>query len=142
MKKTILNLLILVSLNSCGQNLKCSDFHQGNFTLTSFGTTPMVSKVVRNENEHIETIIELPEELKDLDIPTRYYAKIEWITECSYKMTYDETKMELNPILSSYNKSGGILVKLIEIKENCFYYKSIFKLDGQTIELNGKLCKE
>ena len=131
-----------MSMNSCGQNLLCNDFKEGSFTLTSFGNSPIISKVVRNSNSHIETITELPEEMKGLNIPMKYYVNIEWITECSYKMTYDGTKMQLNPLLISYNESGGILVELLEIKGNCFFYKSSFKLNGQDYELKGKLCKD
>jgi hypothetical protein len=142
MKNSIIFCLLILTINSYGQNLSCNDFKEGSFTLTSFGEYPMISKVVRNSNSQIETITELPEELKGLNIPMKYYANIEWLTECSYKMTYDETKMELNPLLISYNESGGILVELLEINDNCFFYRSSFKLEGQDMEIKGKLCKD
>ena len=86
---------------------------------------------------------ELPIELKDLGYPTApQYGIITWIDDCTYRLTYDESKAELTDTQKLINSLGGVLTEMTKIEENCFYYKSTLKYEGGEQITIGKLCKE
>jgi len=69
--------------------------------------------------------------------------KIEWIDECSYRLTYDESKGQLDEEEQWINDNNGIVVSKIQIEEKCMIYNaSMTTTDGQVISQKGIICKE
>lgn len=130
-------------MNSFSQNLKCSDFKNGTFIVSISEPIQINWKIVREGNNQTELVTKLPQELIDSGYPTDpQYGIINWIDDCNYRLTYDDSKSELSESQKMINDLGGVLTELIRIEENCFYYKSTLKYkDGEQI-LNGILCKE
>ncbi|MEC4049637.1 hypothetical protein OX284_009375 [Flavobacterium sp. SUN046] len=92
MNNTILILFLLIGISTNAQNLKCKDFKKGTFKLEITSPYKMKVKVIRNGNKQTETITEIPEEFKNI-IKDNFTVKekIEWIDDCSYRLTYDES---------------------------------------------------
>ena len=122
-------------MNSCAQNLTCADFKEGTFIVPGEVKEDIPYKIVRNGNFQTEIV-------SDPEYKQTSYILLDWIDDCSYKSTYDVTKMELTDYQKFINKNGGILTELIKIDGKCFYFKSTLKADGKTERIDGKLCKE
>lgn len=158
-KKTNISLLIiiLIGLHSCAQDLTCADFQNGkfyipasdkmkNYTIVSSDST---KKVVNNEQPNFKnytiirdknTQIEWAEGL-NVGIPA--YEKIEWINDCTYRLTYDKAKTELDDRQKWINENNGIIVSKIKIEGRCMLYKATMTtIDGVETSQNGKICKE
>ncbi len=69
------------------------------------------------------------------------HAIIEWIDECTYKLTYDSTKSELTDFQKMVNGLGGFMNEMIKIEGNCFYFKSTLKYNGGEQSIEGNFCK-
>lgn len=143
MKKSLLLLFLLIEIVANAQNLRCKDFKKGTFIVQITSPYEMKFKVIRNGNKQTETIIEIPEEFKNIikDNDT-VNEKVEWIDDCSYRLTYDESIEKLDKYQKAINDANGILVELIKIEGNCFYYKSTQKSKAGDIVSNGTICKE
>lgn len=139
MKKTkiLLLTLILIGLNSCAQELTCSDFKQGKFNVIYENGNKF--EVVRNGN--FQTEIKTSEN-GSVEKNKVFYETIEWIDDCTYRLKIDESKTEMDKMHKLLNKNNGILTEMTKIEGNCFYFKATFNLDGQTEIKNGKICKE
>ena len=143
MKNIFLAILVLIVTTSCGQNLQCEDFKNGTYTIEIAIPIKMKGKLIRNGNEQKEVITEIPDELKDSGLLHKtVYGKIEWIDDCSYRLIYDESKDELNESQKLINSFGGILTEFIKIEDDCLYYKSSIKVNGNEEVINGVICKE
>jgi len=143
MRKIVLIIISLIGINSFGQNLNCSDFKNGTFNVSISEPIQINWKIVREGNNQTELVTELPQELIDSGYPTDpQYGIINWIDDCTYRLTYDESKSELSESQKMINTLGGVLTELTKIEENCFYYKSTLIYEGGEQILNGKLCKE
>jgi hypothetical protein len=132
MKKIILLLIITLSLSSCAQNLKCADFKDGEFIIESSVRDNRIIKVTRNGNNQIEFV----------NGETTRYEIIEWIDDCSYKLIYDKSKMDLNDIQKYTNLNGGVIVTKLKIEGDCLYYKATFQFEGEVQRLDGKICAQ
>jgi hypothetical protein len=77
MKKAIFIIFLLMNLNIYSQEKKCSDYKAGKFTYTN----PLYKnwKVLRNENEQIET-----DNVNKIELR----ASINWVSDCEYILTY------------------------------------------------------
>jgi len=143
MREILLITLTLIGINSFGQESNCSDFKNGTFYVSISEPIQINWKIVREGNAQTEIVTELPKELIDSGYPTGHqYGIINWIDDCTYRLTYDESKSELSESQKLINSLGGVLTELIKIKENCFYYKSTLIYEGGEQILNEKLCKE
>ena len=143
MKKAIRLTFILIGINCFGQELTCEDFKEGTFKIEVSEPVKIEWKIIRKGNEQTEIITEIPGEYKDLGYPTDpLYVKIEWIDDCSYRATYDESKSELTESQLFINSVGGITAEMIRIEGNCFYYKSTMKVGKEEQVIEGKMCKE
>lgn len=142
MKKKLIIILTLIGINSFGQELSCADFKTGTFNTSISEPVQINWKIVRDGNVQTEIMPELPIELKDSGYPTDpQYGIINWIDDCTYRLTYDESKAELTESQKLINYLGGVLTELIKIEENCYYYKSTLKYEGGEQVTSGKLCK-
>ena len=143
MKKTIVLFLtfIFIGLNSCAQELTCSDFKNGNFYVPADKEILLTYRLIRNGNQQTE-IVEDPENTLGNDYTKTAYEIIEWINDCTYRLKYDESKMQLTKYQKFLNDNNGILTELIKIKGKCFYYKATLSVNGDDQIMNGKICKE
>ncbi len=128
--------IVLVGLNSSAQNLSCSDFQNGTFTIPNESGSQSEYKLIREGKVQME-VVEIEDEKFTI------YGIIEWINECSYILKYDNSKMSLPEELQFINDHGGIVTDLIKIEDKCFYYKSVLIIDGkETQRIDGKFCKD
>jgi hypothetical protein len=139
--KILLLTLILIGLNSCAQELTCSDFKNGNFYVPADKETLLTYKLIRTGNQQTE-IVEDPENTRGTDYNKTAYEIIEWIDDCTYRLKYDESKMKLTEYQKFLNDNNGVLNELVKIKGKCFYFKSTLNVNGETQVMNGKICKE
>ncbi|MCF7559158.1 hypothetical protein L3X39_00790 [Sabulilitoribacter multivorans] len=72
-----------------------------------------------------------------------FHEIIEWIDDCTYRLTYDESKMELDEMKKWTNDNNGIVVSKRRIEKNCMFYNATMTTNsGETISQNGVICKE
>ncbi len=142
MKKTILIALFLViGIKINAQELACSDFKNGNFYVPADKETLLPYKIIRNGNHQTE-IVEDPENILGADFNKIAYEIIEWIDDCTYRLKFDDSKMELTEYQKFLNDNNGILNELVKIEGKCFYFKSTLSVNGETHQMTGKICKE
>jgi hypothetical protein len=115
------------------QELSCADFKEGAFSIEGYvnGTT-IKYDIIRYpdfQEEHFENMDPIK-------------VNIKWIDDCSYILTADPARAQYDDIAREINDSGGIRVSLLEIKDNCFLFKSIANFDGEDVRLDGKICKD
>lgn len=142
MKRTLLFLLTIFSLNATSQNLECRDFKNGTFIMTIEKPLRSVSKIIRRGNQQTEILLEKPKELEDTDLPFKALVKLNWIDDCTYIGKFNSAKIKLQDYQKFINDNGGILVEKIKIEGKCFFYRSTLKLKDESIVINGKICKE
>ena len=163
MKKSILltfGFVTLLSNFSCKSNyekptLTCSDFKIGkfyiqeneesrNYTVISNDSTWKIKDkndsaftkiiIVRKENSQIENKIEFENPKHEI---------IEWIDDCTYRLTYDSLKMELDEGEKMINKHNGIVVTKRLIEGKCMLYTATITINNaQKISQDGIICKE
>jgi hypothetical protein len=148
---------LLIVINSWSQDLVCDDFKTGEFYIpqTSLSedytiiSNDSVKKhkskkdskihqyiVVRNKSDQIEW-------KNGIGNGNPTYEKIEWIDNCSYRLTYDETKMNLNKNQKWVNLNNGIIVSIIKIENSCMHYDATMTTnDDRTISQQGLICKK
>ncbi|WP_034917035.1 hypothetical protein [Gillisia sp. CAL575] len=136
-----ISLLLIISLNTYSQELKCIDFKNGTFLSPATDQIPYSYTIIRNGNKQTEIINDPNNTLPD-DIKKITYGIIEWVDECTYRLKFDETKMELSEFQKFMNDNNGTLNELLKIEDNCFYYKSTLLVNGEEIRLDGKFCAE
>lgn len=147
--KIMLTLILLIGLTSNAQELTCSDFKEGTFYIPS---TEIESKTeIENKENNAET--EKYIVIRKGNTQTEWtngvgngnpdYEIIEWIDDCTYRLTYDDSKYELDAEKKWINDNNGIVVKKTKIIDNCLIYVSTLTMnDGQKISQNGKICRE
>jgi hypothetical protein len=140
-KKILLLTLILIGLNSCAQELTCSDFKNGNFYVPVDNENIFAYKIIRNGTQQTE-IVEDPENILGADFNKTSYGIIEWIDDCTYRLKYDDAKMELTEFQKFMNDNNGVLNELVKIEGKCFYFKSTLDVNGETQQMTGKICRE
>jgi hypothetical protein len=126
----------MVAFQLNGQKLTCANFKNGTFIVPKMSENIPEHKLVRNGNSQEEIIQVNGQTIK-------IYGNITWINECSYKLTYDLTKMKPSKEIQFINDNGGIITELIKIEDNCFYYKSFLLVNGKEFKrIDGKYCKK
>ena len=149
--------LFYLLLNSCSNNLSCLDFKTGTFfipenedlleyTIQNKDSTYSV-KIERNKNISRYLVIRnegtQTEWINGVGNGDPIYEKIEWISDCSYRLTYDDEKMELNEEQIYMNQNNGIVVEMTEFIGKCVKYKATSKDgNGEVITQKGIFCKE
>jgi len=149
--KTIQTLILLIGITSNAQELNCSDFKEGTFYIPE---TEIDSKnTTDNENDENDAKIEKYVIIRKGNTQTEWtngvgkgnpdYEIIEWIDDCTYRLTYDNSKYELDAEKKWINDNNGILVTKTEIVDNCLkYVATLTTNDGQKITQNGIICRE
>lgn len=71
------------------------------------------------------------------------YEIIEWIDDCTYRLTYDAAKSELDESEKWINENNGIVVSNRKIEGKCMFYNATMTTnDGRKISQNGTICSE
>ena len=159
MKKTtfFIAIFLLIGIKINAQELTCKDFKIGDFYIpeteemrkytiqVNDSIAEMADKrdlsikkwiVVREENTQIEW-------KNGIGNGNPEYEIIEWIDDCTYRLTYDSSKSELDEGKKWVNDNNGIVVSKTKIKNNCLYYTATMTTnDGQKISQDGIICKE
>ena len=159
MKKTKLLLIVLslIGLNSCAQKLTCSDFKIGTFYIPeteemskyTIEANDSIAELTDKRDLSIKKLIVVREKNTQIEwkngigngIPE--YEIIEWIDDCTYRLTYDASKSELDDGKKWVNENNGIVVSKTKIENKCLYYTATMTTnDGQKISQDGIICKE
>ncbi|MEQ6122978.1 hypothetical protein AAON49_02105 [Pseudotenacibaculum sp. MALMAid0570] len=116
-------------------NLKCKDFRKGKFFIVSDSIYRVKINIVRKETSQIEYVKGDEKRIK--------HEVINWLDDCTYRLKYDENKMELDEMEKWINNNNGLLVKKINITGKCMIYEaSLETKEGKTLSQKGKICKE
>ncbi len=159
MKKQFLLLLgiVFIGLNSCSQDLTCSDFKTGKFYIPidnklekyTIESNDSISELKIDNDKNIRELIVIREketqtEWKNgLNVGNPAHVIINWIDDCTYRLTYDGGKAGLNDENKWINDNNGIVVEKIRITGRCMEYRATMTTnDGQKISQNGTICKE
>jgi hypothetical protein len=143
-RSVLFSLFCCFSFYSFSQNLTCEDFKEGVFVTSSDEPAKIEYEITRKGNEQVEVLNYIAKDYeKFLDSKSRkVYAKIKWINDCSYNLTFDTTKGTPDEISKYINENGGVNTEIIKIEGRCFFYKSSMKVNGIERVINGKLCKK
>lgn len=130
--KLLLITLSLIGLNSCAQNLNCADFKIGQFyipetkemTKYTIVENDSISEMTPERDSSIKKYIVIRE--KDTQIEWENgigngkpeYEILEWIDDCTYRLTYDSSKSELTADKKWINENKGIVVSNTKIEDN------------------------
>ncbi|NNG10559.1 MAG: hypothetical protein HKM92_10325 [Arenibacter sp.] len=142
MKKSIASILTLFGLVASGQELDCTAFANGTFVVQTKASSPVTWRLVREGNSQTGYMEEIPGAEQESTAPKIEYSKLEWINDCTFRLTYDEAKSELTPVQKFINEINGILMEVTKIEGNCFYYKSLMIVNGREVIDNGKMYKQ
>ncbi|MCG2432102.1 hypothetical protein [Aequorivita xiaoshiensis] len=157
MKKPIflLVVILIIGFTTSAQEMTCADFKIGQFYIpedmanhtivSDDGKSELKSKrdpatkkyiVLREKNTQIEW-------KNGIGNGNPEYEIIEWIDDCTYRLTYDSTKSELDEGKQWVNENNGIVVSKTKIENRCLYYTATMTTnDGQKISQDGIICKE
>jgi hypothetical protein len=158
MKKTTFLLFstFLIGLTTSAQELTCVDFRTGEFYIPSteelknftiikndsiadftikMDSTVTKTIIVREKGTHTEW-------KNGIGIGEPKYEIIEWINDCTYRLTYDATKMELDIMEKWTNENNGIVVSKRKIEGKCLFYTATMTTNaGEKLSQNGVICK-
>lgn len=71
------------------------------------------------------------------------YEIIEWIDECTYRLTFDSSKGKMDKMTRWVNENNGIVVSKIKIEGKCMFYDATITTNiGQKISQEGIICLE
>lgn len=110
MRLKLTPLLFILTLFSYSNNPpSCKDFKNGIFHVKPENESEFFYTLERTDNTQIE---------KSIYGGDKTYYIIEWINECSYIQKFDDTKMKLTKEMKMVNSDGGMVVELLEIKND------------------------
>ncbi len=126
----------MCSLHGFSQKLQCTDFKEGTFSIPGEKGEPNALEVIRESNTQMEF-------KGGIEESEPQFVNLEWIDDCTYRMTYEEADAETDEQKRFINDNNGIVVEKIKIEGRCMIYKAtLTKLDGEVITQEGKICKE
>jgi len=133
MKKTILSLAIVMTavLTSCEKKMNCTDFKTGTYLISKDTLFKNASRLIKTETTQ-QQISSKGDTL---------FAKVEWLNDCSYILTFDKSKMMLTPFHLNINTRGGFLVEFGQPTGAIMPYVSVIKGETKTETFQGFLKK-
>lgn len=131
MKKLLFVLCILTTFVSSAQDLTCADFKNGKFLIPGDSLVSESFVITRNNGKQIE----IDEDGNKIQID------IEYIDNCNYILTYNPNSENLDDLARYINASGGVRIKVKEIKGDTLTYIGVIKNDSIYYEMPGKLIK-
>lgn len=128
--------IILIGIGANAQDLQCVDFKEGTFSIPGEKGQGNALEVIRQENTQME--------FKDgIESGEPQFVNLEWIDDCTYRMTYEEADAETDEQKRFINDNDGIVVEKLTIEGNCMTYKAtLTTLEGEEITQEGRICKE
>ena len=152
-------LFLLTGVLGYAQELTCKDFKKGTFYIPKNEKTNIMYLYSVKEKITKETPVEIKKGFKKfvvlrsdstqiewenaINYKPPMHEKIKWIDDCTYILTKDGSKQELDQNDQLLIKMGGLVVEKIEIKGKCMKYKSSLKLEnGDIMYTYGNICKE
>ena len=159
MKKTtiLIAIFLLIGIKITAQELTCEDFKIGQFYIPetkemekyTIVENDSISEFSPERDNSIKKYIVIREENTQIEWKNGIgngnaeYEIIEWIDDCTYRLTYDSTKSELDEGKKWVNENNGIVVSKTKIENKCLYYTATMTTnDGQQISQDGIICKE
>lgn len=157
-KTTILiAIFFLTGIIVNAQDLTCEDFKIGTFYIPTSGemekytitSNDSVSEITAERDLNVNRYVVIREKNSQTEWkngigngnPT--YEIIEWIDDCTYRLTYDSSKAEMDEITKWVNENNGIVVSTKKIENKCLYYTATMTTkDGQKISQDGIICTE
>ena len=155
-KTTLLLLMILIGLTTSAQELTYEDFKMGHFYIPSteemekftIVENDIISEFTSERDSTIEKYLVIREENTQVEWKNGIgngnpqHEIIEWIDDCTYRLTYDSSKSELDEGKQWVNDNNGIVVSKVKIENNCMLYTATMTAnDGQKISQDGIICK-
>ncbi|MEH6682521.1 MAG: hypothetical protein V7724_18415 [Sediminicola sp.] len=149
--------LFLIVLSSRAQDLTCSDFKTGKFYIPQSEELREYTVAFRDSiikfmpekdstaNRYIVVRSERTQtEWKNgINQGSPRHEIIEWIDECSYRLTFDEAKSIMDEEMKWINDNNGIVVSKLQIEEKCMIYDATMTTtEGHIISQKGIICKE
>ncbi|MEP2935756.1 MAG: hypothetical protein ABJM06_14915 [Gilvibacter sp.] len=135
--------IFLATTIGYSQQLSCEDFKTGEFFIEVSSPLKMEWEIVRNGNEQVEIYDKISQEFKDQGFPSGpLYLRIDWIDDCNYRMFFDESKGIPTEVDKKMTEAGGLLVEMVKIEGDCFYYASSINVDGENYITEGKICRK
>lgn len=131
MPKFTITCLILICLMSCAQDLKCTDFHNGQFLVLADSIYSESSRYSRKGTRQVEW-----SELGD-----SVYVNVKYVDDCNWILTYDTKSNELDEIEKLINASGGMQLETIEIRGDTLFYNGVLKNDTLNFVQPGSILK-
>lgn len=134
MRKLVIFIFLTCSYQTNAQKLKCSDLRKGTFTIKATNSDLFIT-VERDSLSQVERVITDNEILEA-------YETITWLNKCSYRIRYDESKMELDDTQKLINALNGIVVRHISFTHKCSRYQAILRRPDrkELIEI-AEFCK-
>jgi len=159
MRKTKLLVITLsiIGLSSYAQKLTCSDFKIGQFYIPetkemekyTIVENDSISEFTPERDSSIKKYIVIREKNTQIEWKNGIgngnpdYEIIEWIDDCTYRLTYDSSESELHEDKKWINESNGIVVSKIKIEKKCLFYRATMTTNqGKKISQDGIICKE
>ena len=146
--KSILTLILLIGITSNAQELNCSDFKEGTFYIPETEIDSKNTNDIENDAKIEKYVIirkgnTQTEWTNGIGIGSPDYEIIEWIDDCTYRLTYDDSKYELDAEKKWINDNNGIVVTKTDIVDNCLKYDATLTTnDGRKITQSGIICRE
>ncbi|WP_341199440.1 hypothetical protein [Croceibacter atlanticus] len=154
--KCLFIILILLSFKISAQELTCADFKKSTFIIPTDEEIKMyrinindsiVKEVSYPKNSLVKRyIIERKNETQiewenGINNGEPEFIKLEWIDDCTYRLTYDDSKKAINKRQQWANENNGIIVSKIKIEGQCMFYDATMTtLAGEKISQEGVIC--
>lgn len=123
-------LLFLVSV-SCEKKTNCANFRTGNYLISKDSLFKNPSKLVKTEHTQYQVSSQ----------GDTLFAKVKWLNDCSYRLTFDKSKMTLSPFHINVNNREGFLVEFGIPSGDIMPYVSVLKGETKTEVFRGYLKK-
>ena len=104
MKELLILIILLLTLSSCAQEKKCSEFKTGEFRYID---EKLPFRIVRNDTLQIE---------RNLKTGVEIHSAVEWKSKCEYVLTYRKILNIDKDVSDIIGKK--ILVEILETSEN------------------------
>lgn len=134
MRELIILIFLIVGYSSHAQKLTCSDFIKGTFKIKAKNSDLFITV----ERDSLSQVERVTTDDKILEA----YETIKWINDCSYRLKYDASKMDLDDTQKLINALNGIEVKHISFTNKCSTYQAILRRpDGKELIETAEICK-
>lgn len=155
--KLLVITLSIIGLSSYAQKLTCSDFKIGQFYIPetkemekyTIVENDSISEFTPERDSSIKKYIVIREKNTQIEWKNGIgngnpdYEIIEWIDDCTYRLTYDSSESELHEDKKWINESNGIVVSKLKIEKKCLFYRATMTTNqGKKISQDGIICKE